>query len=78
MRDSSRSAADKGGDELGGFVLNDDMAVAEGAGLGDVAGLEPAGGGEKSRSGAGARFLPAASSLSAVAVRRRMAVVGID
>jgi hypothetical protein len=37
--------ADEGGDELRGFVLNDDLAGAEGLSFRDVAGLDAAGGG---------------------------------
>src|SRR5579872_819810 len=40
------SAADESGNELGSFVLNDDMAVAECMGSGDVSGLNAARGGE--------------------------------
>ncbi len=45
----------EGGDELRGFVLDDDLAIAEGGRLRDVSGFDPAGGGQEA---SGARVIP--------------------
>src|SRR5579859_1912434 len=43
----ARTMADQGGNQLRGFVLNDDAAFAEGSSFGDISGLHAASGGEK-------------------------------